>query len=381
MNSGLIAQSMWQENAAVPFLLDAVSVLILVILVLFLILFAWRLIKLRKEKVDEKQRDKNETILFSYLNEEITLHQVKNYLKENSRFIAGFVVICIDLQENLEGELEAKIQDVFNIEEIRSYFRKKLHSSDTGQVTRALIFFKHCHLLSQATVRKIRTLIHHQDGDVALASALALIDSKEIDLQFKVLQKICKREDITPTAVLELLLIFSETDSPDFQERGEKIMQILKSDDLPFKFHLVLIKGMGAIGFMNLAPQLFELMSGYMKKADHPNEELVGAFVEALGKLNYNPALPAIKQLIRTGNNSVCISCAKALGSLEGDEGIELLEVLFRHPEREVRQEAMIQLLKIGAPALDTLGSVAEHPEIEKNTLKEISEIREFQYD
>lgn len=375
-------QTLWRDDTTVRILLDTVWVFSILILLLFITLMVWRIYLIQKEKTEKKKSRQNEQLIFSYLENKVSLLEIVDYLEEDKSQIPTFVTLCRHLLQDLEGELERKIQQIFESKVVQQHFKQKISYTDAGKIAEALLFFKQCRKLDVPTVNKIQSLLTHENNDIAFAAALALVKSIRIKVQYYALREICKRPEITKISVLELLLIFSDTDEPDFNKRGELILELINSSEIPFKFRLVLIKGMGEIGFLKQAPALFNLLKTSVEESQYRNEALICTLVEALGKLYYTNIVELLYRLVDSDSKQIKISCAKALGALGGGQSIQLLDTLFKDPDRDVRYEAMLQLLKIGEHALTELPDISDrqYPEIEKRTLQEISEIKDFRY-
>jgi hypothetical protein len=377
-----LLQPLWEQEVLVPYLLDSVTVFTLIILFLFFGLFSYRLFTIRKRELHEKRRNNVERVLFSYLEDEKEISDVKRFLKTHPQHKASLVEICMELLKSVSGGIERKLKALLEIDLLQKHYLSLLRLSDIEEKINALFYFKECRNPDPDTVEEMYRLIDHDMTDLAIAASHALVDSKPFTMQYLALERICKREDISALTILEHILIFSETDQTDFDRRGRKILKLIQSPFVPFRNRLSLIRGMGFVGFMIQAPALFNLLKSHHNGKGQPNQRLISALVETLGHMEYTPAMPLLRELSDSANRKICISCAKAAGSIGNDEAVDMLDALIRHPDLDVRYEAMNQLLKIGEPVpaeLQERGK-SKMPQIERNTIKEIEERREYQY-
>lgn len=377
-----LLQALWEQEVLVPYLLDTVTAFTLVILFLFFGLFSYRLFTLRKKELHEKRRADVEEVLFSYLDEEKSISDVEMFLRNHPQHKASMVEICLELLKSVSGDIENRIKALLEIDLLQKHYLNLLQHGDIGEKVNALFYFKECRNPEADAVEEMHKLIDHNITALAVAASHASVDSKPFTIQYLALERLCKREDITTLTILEHVLIFSETDQADFDRRGRKILKLIRSPFVPFRNRLALIRGMGFVGYITQVPALYNLLEGHLNGEEEPNQKLISSLVETIGHLEYTPALALMSEIADSADSDVCISCAKAAGSIGNDEAVEILDKLIRHPDIEVRYEAMNQLLKIGetVPARLEERIDSKMPAIERKTIKEIQEKREHQY-
>lgn len=379
MNVAQIIPFSWDQGETISFLLDAISVFTIVLLSLFFGLFAYRLFKLRKQRVLQDVRGTIEERVLAYLDGQQSRGELIESIIKNSFYIPLFVDICIDLLNSLEGEMEDRIKELLETTELQTYYKEKLYSGNNEKIVESLFFFKQCRQASPESIDAIYTLISSKNEHIAIAAALALIDSKHVDIQLRAFEKVCQRVDITGLAILEMMLYLSETDQDDFDKQGDRIVRMIKSPLIPFQNKTSLIISMGSVGFHAQAPELLDLLKGHFNRSEGPNVKFVCSIIEALGMLSYEQILKYFVILTENQNQELFISFAKASGSLATNDAIDLLHNIFQHSSKDVHRQAMIQLLKIDKLQVRKQIDSNEQtmPEIQRRTIAEIRERQE----
>ncbi len=330
---------------------------------------------LRKKKTDKWEKVNLEIIL-SYLEGNLTKKEIRLHLEKNSQQISFFTQICIDLIEDLKGEKEDDLKQLFSIGIIQNFYKTKLENGGLSETSEALKVFSFFEILDEETTVFILSFLSHKNLKVRFAAATALLKAGKVNIQIEVLKSLCQSKDISKIMLLELLIIFSKSETANFETKGRILKVLIMENQLPTKNRCVLIMAVGELQFLDQAPALFQLLAALIKKENMLDKKPeAGALVESLGKLRYYDILPLILKYSKDFGSAFKISCIKALGSLGGIKSIKLLDHFLIDKDEEIQLEAIKQLLEIGEPALAYLSNSSFKESIRYNTLKELQEI------
>lgn len=361
------------------YLVDAVYILIGILALLLATVIIVRLVALIKSSLFEKRKKISSEFIFGYLAEEIMLEEVGEFLKENLSLRSTFVELLRELSDNLDGDERERIEYIFHLPYIYEYYLKKLDSEKLRDVAEAMKFFQTLNSLTSEAKEKIYSLIKEKNYRIAYGAASSLGSTDDIVLKVKALKLICQRKDISKVSILELLFILApEVD--DLVTGAVFIEELIKDEEIHIDKRAVLIRGIGELNQVEYAPFLFGYLTEILED-ESENIQLKGVLVEALGKFYFTEIRHVLKKLIKHKDKSLKIYSAKALGALGDKESIFMLKELLNDPAREVRVEAMKQVVSIGPKALEHLKNGRNNiTQIQIQTMQELKEIKNNQH-
>lgn len=121
----------------------------------------------------------------------------------------------------------------------------------------------------------------------------------------------------------------------------ESLIKILQSDDLKYRAKVIAIEAIGELGCKDAVGVLVELLKSDIR-------DIRRAGVKAMGRLQPDNAYDDIITAIDDPDGHVRRAAIKALGEIGDERAFEpLKEVLEKEPYRDVKEEAVITLIKL----------------------------------
>ena len=301
----------------------------------------------RRKKKRKKLREKYADIIYEYLAGDLSVEGIRDKQKLDSIDIPVFFGIAENLKENLSGEKEKALEKLLDSPFISDYYYDQLNSISEEKKIEALIYFREKKSINESYYSKLIEWTEEEDHYVAHAAASVILSTDAFHLHEGVLRTMCSKVDSNYRTLIELLWIFWNNDKLDYEQKLEKLANIILDPEVAHNIKAVMIKSMAEFGYEDAGRFIHQTLIDIWDKGDPDEASIcITALVHSLRRLDYTESVSTIKEiaLSEKAPDEVKISCIKSLAYFRTSEALKSLQKIADEGKENLLKELSFQM-------------------------------------
>lgn len=333
------------DTRAMVFIFSVVVILFVLTVYLFFLSVWVRVSNQRTERRIEATKERLYPYILAFLEEGKSRETVSEQIKNDEDMIV-FEELVFEYIEQLRGQEFQKLQELLAIPRLYKYRYKLLFSKDTGDRVQACYYFRKLARYTTEVQNRLFYLLESKDQLQAHAAASALLSLSDINIREEAVTKVARFSGLSRMAMLEIMYKFIQMDEDQVEEETEALQRIVQDIYIPEHNTAVIIESIADMGYLMLADFIYD----YYLNNTRPDPEgvLRQSLILVLGHFEYLEAADSIAHQ-QAGSRFPAIrkACANALGKMQADQHLDVLEQLAHDDEFVVQMEAVQALAKI----------------------------------
>ncbi len=354
------------SNSEIILLYVVFAILALTFVVLGIALIGRLFLYKRREYREYKTEQLTEQII-RYISGEVTMKQIKSKLKHKLDFI-----ILLELVNQLEGSLEGKehnkLNQLIDIDEIRSHFEKWFHSDEPILQAKACLYFAKKTDFPAEFLPRLAQFTGNDHAILCYAATSALIVHGDHKNKTAALKNVLMNKKVSDMALSDLLVQFTKHGDEYHDKEAELIMTLIEDESIPPQRTAVLIRILDELEYFHGVDFLWNYYKSIDKKSTDP--EVLKSLISVLTKFGQEKIIQDIHHYFAVSDHAnLRRTSAKSLGFFKKKVSIPVLQWLLNDPDFMVRYEAAKALGKFKGINLENM----DPPALSKKEWKELS--------
>jgi hypothetical protein len=360
---------------------------IVLIVVVFLALFSlivfvgavysrWML-NLRERKKDEV-REKLSELIIQYISDDLTLKELKSHLSTKIDY-SILLKLSNKLDQSLEGEEEARLKRLMNLQPIRHYFTSRFDSGSPLDKAKACLYFSRQPNIKKAHIPVILKYTGSDFPMLAYSACLVIVVHGRQEQKMKAIHNLLVNRGISDQALNDIFSEFQANADDDGQQEAKMLMSLIESGRYSDERIALLIRILGELNVYESTDFLFKKYCS-LSQSDYP-EPVACALLDTLSGFGDVRILDRIQRVfVNSSDREVRESAARAMGKIMDPVNVPILKWMLFDPDFYVRFHAAtslagypdVDLLNLNLPDLDS----EEYDEL----LGEIESAKQMEY-
>ena len=309
-------------------------------LYLGLLILISRHLTLRDKKAFKELKAAYSELIFEAMHDVEKSNVLFEKLNKTPKHVSIVNAICKDLLEEVEGEVEKKVEGILNHPQIRKHYLSYLNSFNNRKKVKGLLYLKDIHTLPDDEEAEVLKLLEHRLHYLSHAGALVILASKKSHLHEKTLIFSCKRAEDCRYTVVELLWEYWNNDFVSRESKEKCFQSLLGSESISLEMKALLVRIISTFNEHHFSIYFHEILKFILgTEQDSRNLSFVASLINALGKSGYIKAEKEVIQAFSITSKEIRIAVVNALVQFKTSNAIHELVKIYKTSTEYLKKE------------------------------------------